>query len=137
MKIESVLKELRLVSFMKLQFFLFDIFMKKTIKVGQKLCSILVMWGNFRQLLILLLRFWRWWTTLDWEMPSLPDTLWVLITGFVSLDWNMALESMVLGLPEFAWLSRFLQPKWNFLNHLVTVINSTTNVFVCFLVLMV
>ena len=27
-------------------------------------------------------RSWRWWTTLNCEMPKLPDALWMLLTGF-------------------------------------------------------
>ena len=38
--------------------------------------------------------------TLDLEMLSSPNTLQVLITGFASIDESMALESMVLGLPD-------------------------------------
>ena len=55
------------------------------------------------------------------------------------MAWSMALESTVLGLPDFAWLLKFLQPKQNFLNHLIAVLWSTapstfptTNVFDCF-----
>ena len=33
-------------------------------------------------------------------MSSLPDTLQVLLTKFASIAWNMALESMVWGLPD-------------------------------------
>ena len=47
--------------------------------------------------------------------------VWVLLSGFVSLAWRTALKSMLLGLLDFAWLSRVLQPKQNFFNHLVTV----------------
>ena len=47
-------------------------------------------------------------------MLSSPDTLQMLLTGFISMSWNMAL----------AWLLRYLQPKQNFLNHLVTVLRS-------------
>ena len=28
-----------------------------------------------------LLRLWRWWITLNWEIPSLPDTLHMLLAG--------------------------------------------------------
>ena len=34
------------------------------------------------------------------EMSISPDTLQVLLIGFVSLAWSTALESVVLGLPD-------------------------------------
>ena len=48
-----------------------------------------------------------------------------------------ALESIDLSPPPLAQLSSFLQPKWNFLKHLLNIINwtftfPTTNVFGCF-----
>ena len=58
-------------------------------------------------------------------MPSSPDTLWVLLTGFASMAWSTALESTLLGLPNFARLSGFLQPQRNFFHCLVTVLWST------------
>ena len=99
--------------------------------------KVLQYFGNMRynlavlQVLLLRLRWWR--TTLNREIPSLPDTLQA------SMAWSMGLKSMVLGLGDFAELLRILQPKWNFSNPLVscTVINyiftfCTTNVFGCF-----
>ena len=37
--------------------------------------------------------------TLKYKMPSLPDTLQVLLTNVVNA-WSMAMESMLLGLPD-------------------------------------
>ena len=54
---------------------------------------------------------WRWRTILDYMMPNSPDTLQVLLTGFAFMGWSMTLESMVLGLPDFTWSLRFLQPE--------------------------
>ena len=53
-------------------------------------------------------------TNLAWY--SLSAIYWICFYG---------LESMLSGLPDLAWSSRLLQPKQNFLNHLVTVINWT------------
>ena len=44
------------------------------------------------------------------------------LTKFASISWSMASESIVSGLPDPAWLLRFLKPKQDFLNHLVTVL---------------
>ena len=74
---------------------------------------------------MLLHRSWKWQSTLNCEMQTSPDTLWMLLDGFASTAWNMALESLVLGLPNFARSSRFLQPKWGFLKHLASVPWST------------
>ena len=52
------------------------------IRANQKFFNILQTWGTIRQLQMLLLRSWRWRTTLDIEMLSSPDTLRVLLTGF-------------------------------------------------------
>ena len=53
--------------------------------------------------------------TQDFELPSIPDSLRIHLYD---------LEHS-LSLPELAWSSRFLQPNWNFLNHLLTVWWST------------
>ena len=58
-------------------------------------------------------------------MPSLPDTLRVLLVRFAFMVWNTASESTVLDQPELAWSSSFLQLGQNFLNYLVTLIWST------------
>ena len=79
---------------------------------------------------MILQRSWWWQTTLNWEMSSSPDTLKVLLAGFVLIVWSMTLESMLFGLSDLAWLSRFLKPKKNFLNHLVTVLWSPTPFFI-------
>ena len=82
--------------------------------MSRKFCNILIMWGTIRQLRMLLPRLWRWLTTPDCKMLTLPDTLWVILTGFASMAWSMALESVVLGLPDLAWSSRILRPEQNF-----------------------
>ena len=43
-------------------------------------------------------------------MTNLPDTLQVLLAEFASMAWSKILESMILGLPDFAWLLKFSQP---------------------------
>ena len=49
------------------------------------------------------------------------------------MAWSIALESMDLGLPVLAWLLKFLQPEYNFLNHLISIqLNLHTNIFGCF-----
>ena len=83
-------------------------------RVSQKFYNILVIWGTIWALQMLLLWLRRWQTTLDCKILSLPDTLWVLLSRFASVDWSTALKSMVLILPDIAWSSRFLQPKQNF-----------------------
>ena len=69
--------------------------------------------------------------TRDYEMTSSPDTLRVIFTRFASLVCRMVWESIVLGLPDLAGSSWFLQLKRNFLNLLASVLWST-NVFGCF-----
>ena len=82
--------------------------------LGQvKFCNILVIWGTIWQLQILLPRSLRWQTTLDWDAK---------LARFASMAWSKALKSMILGLLDLAWLLSFLQPEWNLLNHLVTVL---------------
>ena len=51
------------------------------------------------------------------ERPSSPDTL--------SIPRSMTSQSTVLGLPNFTWLSTFLQPEQTFMNPLVTILSST------------
>ena len=58
-----------------------------------------------------LLRSWSWLTALDCEIPSSPDTLWVLLTGFASMA-STALESIVFGRLDLIW---FLKSEPNFL----------------------
>ena len=59
-------------------------------------------------------------------MTRLPDTLCVLLARFGSMDRNTASESTIVGLPDLAGSSKFLPPKRNFLNYLVTVLRSTS-----------
>ena len=87
-------------------------------KISQKFWNILVMWGTIPQLRILLLRLWKWQTTLDSEMLRSPDTLQVLLAGSASTPWKTDSEPNLRS----SWLSRFLQLKWNFLNYMVTVL---------------
>ena len=84
-------------------------------------------WGTIWQFRMLLPRPGNQRTTLNCKMPSSLDTLQVLLTEIASVSWNTATKSTVLGLPDFAQSSRLLQPKWNFLNHLFTVLWSTTS----------
>ena len=52
--------------------------------------------------------------TIDYKMSSLPGTLWVLLTGFVSLAWCTAAEYTVLGQPDLAWSKQFFRPVRSF-----------------------
>ena len=54
-----------------------------------------------------------------WNSPSATHRI-------CSLPCSTASKSTVLSLPDFARESRFSQPKWNFLNYLVTVQGLTT-----------
>ena len=54
-------------------------------RLSQKFCHIFVPWGTIHHLQMLLSRLWRWRTTESSEMPSPPDTLQALHTGFSSL----------------------------------------------------
>ena len=62
-------------------------------------------------------------------MLSASDTLWVLFALFVLMVWSLALEFIVLGLPDLAWSLKFLQYEWNVLNHLVIVLWLTVPLF--------
>ena len=59
----------------------------------------------------------------------------LILIRFASMAWSPASDPMILDLPDLVCLSRFLQPKQNISNHLVTVLWSTepssftTNVF--------
>ena len=81
--------------------------------------------GTFLWFQMLLLRSWRRGITLNSKRLSLPDSLSVLLTRFTSLAWSKVLKSTLLILWDLAWSLGFLQSKWNFFNHLVTVIEST------------
>ena len=74
---------------------------------------------------MLLLRLWRWRTTLHYEMPSLPDSHRVQLSGFAFVVASRASKLMLLCLSDFLWSSRFLKPKWTFLNYLAIVLWST------------
>ena len=92
------------------------------ISVSQKFCNIFVTEGTIQQPSgWFLSKSWRWWTTQVRYQAHLILTV-VLIAGFMSLSWSTALKSTVLSLPGFAWSWIFLKFKWNFLNHLVTVL---------------
>ena len=74
-----------------------------------------------------------------WDVKLSWYSLSVLLSGFVFMAWSMAMESIVLGLPNFALMSRFLQLEQNSLNYLVSVTViiwiftfCTMNVFGCF-----
>ena len=71
--------------------------------VSQKFCNISFRWGTIQQL---------WMLCQVWEMLNLPDTLWVLLSGFASMAWSTASESMVLDLPDLDWSrAKFLEPS--------------------------
>ena len=111
-------------------------------RVSQLFCYILVTWGTIRTLRVFLQRLWRWRTTLDRDMQSLPDTHSVLLTRFASMSWSTASESIILGLLDLSWSLKFLQLEQNFLNSgYLTVINCTStftfifpmkNILACF-----
>ena len=53
----------------------------------------------------ILLRSWEWQTTHNCKMPNLPDTLQVLLDGFVSMAWSTTSEdSILLGQSDIPWL---------------------------------
>ena len=76
----------------------FDIF-TLNIKLNQRFSNILVMWRTTWQLQMLLLRLWKQLTTMDYEMPSLSDILWVWLARFASMAWSIVLESNLI-LPD-------------------------------------
>ena len=78
--------------------------------VVQKFYNILVLWRTIWLLWMHLQWLLRWWTTLDCEMPSLPDTLQVVIGEFTSIAWHQ--NPWVFDL---AWLLRFLATQAKFL----------------------
>ena len=61
-----------------------------------------------------------------WDAELTWYSLRKLLTRFTSITCSTASEFTVLGLPDHDWSLRFLQPKKNFLNYLVTVLGSTT-----------
>ena len=85
------------------------------------------MWGIIWQLRMLLLRLWKQLTTMDYEMPSLSNILWVQLARFASMAWSIVLESMILSQLGLAWLLRFLQLEWNYFVYLVTVLWSNAS----------
>ena len=58
-------------------------------------------------------RSWRWWTTLDNEIPSSPDTHQICLFGY-------SLGIHILGLLVLFWASSFWQTEQNFFNHMFT-----------------
>ena len=80
-----------------------------TTRVSQKFCNILITWNTIRSLPMRLLRSWRWQTTRDCEISSLPDTLRVLLNEFAPTAWSAASKFTLLGLYDVAQSSRFIQ----------------------------
>ena len=76
--------------------------------------NILLTLNRIWQLWMLLLKLWRWRTTLNCKIPSSPDTLRMLLVGFAFY----ASESGFSCLSDLAWPSIFLQPKRTFFNYL-------------------
>ena len=102
-------------------------------RVCQRFCNILVTWSTVRRFHMRLKRSWSWQTRQDCEMSSSPDTCRICLYNLDYIAWR----STLLGLPEFTWSSRFLQPEFS--NPLVTVFWSTApslftqkNVLFCF-----
>ena len=83
-----------------------------------RFCNILVTWGKVREHWMLLLMLWRWQTILDCQMPSLA---WY----YLSATHQICLYDWEHSIPEFVWSVNLLQPKQNFLNHLITSLRST------------
>ena len=79
------------------------------------------MWSTIRPLRMPLPMWWRWLTTLDCEMLSLPDTLWVLLAGFTSMSWSPASG-------EYSVLGRFQQYNYCTLIN-CTIIFRSANIF--------
>ena len=92
--------------------------------MSQKFCNILVTWG------ILLSRLWRWQTTLDCGMPSLPDTLWELFPGFTS-ESSFRPTWPYLIIKVLATQAKFLHPSDYCIVINCIVIFHTINVFGC------
>ena len=90
-------------------------------KVNQKFHNILVTWGIIQQFQLLLLMLWTWQTTLDYEMPNLPDNLQELLSRFAPIAWKTALEFTLLGTLDFSQFLRSLQSKQNFSNRLTAL----------------
>ena len=101
------------------------------ISMSQRFCNILVTRDTIQQLWMILLRFWRWWTTLDCQMLSSPDILCMSLTGFASVAWSTAMESMILSIPDFieifAIQTKFFEPSVFCI--VINYIFFTTNVF--------
>ena len=64
--------------------FLVNLIVGLILKVTQKFCNILVTRGTIWLFLMLKRRSWRWHKTPDCEIPSSPDTLWVILNQFAS-----------------------------------------------------
>ena len=124
--------------FQNLSIYLFPLFIINT-WVSQKFCNILVMWDMIQLLQMLLLRLWRWQTSLDWDMLSSPDTPQMLLIEFASMAWIYNL-----------WIHGF-RPTWLYFCIKIVIIQAkflkpadyctgikcvftfcTTNIFGCF-----
>ena len=90
-------------------------------RMSQRFCNILVTRRTISKLLMLLLMLWRWRTTLNCKISNSPDTLLLLLTGFISMAWSMVEESTFLRLPDLTLSSTFLWPEWYFFNQLVVI----------------
>ena len=81
-----------------------------------KVLHLLAIWGKIWQLWKLLLRSWRWQTTLESEMMSSPDALCTLLIRFASMAWTTASESsfrptwLCLIITILATQPKFLEP---------------------------
>ena len=100
---------------------------------------ILVMWGMILLLLIYLPQLWRWSTTLNFEMWSLPDTLQVCIYCLVH---NLRIHGfratwLCLIITVLATQAKLLGPSGYYCIINCTITFCTTNFFGCFCGVMV
>ena len=91
----------------------------------QRFCNIFVIWSTIWLLWVLFLRSQRGQLSLDCDMPSLPDILWMLLFESKSLAWGTATESSVFSQLDLNWSLRSLKPERNFLNHLLYILRSS------------
>ena len=89
-------------------------------KLSWKFCSILVARDAQSS------SFWRFYWSHEDDKPhrTMRCRARLILSECYSPD--LASESAVLDLPDLTWSSRFLQPKRNILNHMVTILWSNT-----------
>ena len=93
------------------------IYLSKYIWLKYKVDSnILIMWGTICQPQMLLPRLWRWRTVRCWACLILSECYSADVSYSFKKTWFWDLK--------LAWSSKYLQSEWNFLNHLVTILNN-------------